>query len=66
MAMLTLLKKLNRDDLDKPRWVDAKSGRAITPHGLRATLGRGEKMLASPVTYLRSPCGLHPVPETPS
>lgn len=37
MAMLTLLKKMNRDDAGKPRWVDSKSGRLITPHGLRAT-----------------------------
>jgi integrase len=37
MAMLTLLKKLNRDRTGKPRWTDPKSGRPITPHGLRAT-----------------------------
>jgi len=37
MAMLTLLKKMNRDSSGKPRWVDPKSSRAITPHGLRAT-----------------------------
>src|ERR1700722_19770629 len=37
MAMLTLLKKVNRDSSGKPRWVDPKSGRSITPHGLRAT-----------------------------
>jgi integrase len=37
MAMLTLLKKMNRDRSGKPRWVDPKSGRPITPHGLRAT-----------------------------
>ena len=37
MAMLTLLKKMNRDGSRKPRWVDPKSGRSITPHGLRAT-----------------------------
>jgi integrase len=37
MAMLALLKKLNQDDTGKPRWVDPKSGRPITPHGLRAT-----------------------------
>ncbi len=39
MAMLTLLKKMNRDAASgKSRWVDPKSGRSITPHGLRATL----------------------------
>jgi integrase len=38
MAMLRLLKDIiNRDDSGKPRWVDPKSGRPITPHGLRAT-----------------------------
>ena len=37
MAMLTLLKKMNRGDSGEPRWIDPKSGRAITPHGLRAT-----------------------------
>lgn len=37
MAMLTLLKKMNRDSSGDPRWVDPKSGRRITPHGLRAT-----------------------------
>ncbi len=37
MAMLGLLKKMNRDESGKPRWVDPKSGRPITPHGLRAT-----------------------------
>jgi integrase len=38
MAMISLLKDLNQDENGKPRWVDPKSGRAITPHGLRATL----------------------------
>ena len=28
---------MNRDTSGKPRWVDPKSGRPITPHGLRAT-----------------------------
>jgi integrase len=37
MAMLSLLKDMNRDQSGKPRWVDPKSGRPITPHGLRAT-----------------------------
>jgi integrase len=37
MAMLGLLKDMNRDESGKPRWVDPKSGRAVTPHGLRAT-----------------------------
>ncbi len=37
MAMLSLLKDMNRDDAGKARWVDPKSGRPITPHGLRAT-----------------------------
>ncbi len=37
MAMLGLLKDMNRDESGKPRWVDPKSGRPITPHGLRAT-----------------------------
>jgi integrase len=37
MAMLALVKKMNRDASGKPRWVDPKSGRPITPHGLRAT-----------------------------
>ena len=34
MAMLTLLKKMNRDKFGKPC---GSSGRPITPHGLRAT-----------------------------
>jgi len=37
MAMLSLLKDMNRDESGKPHWVDPKSGRPITPHGLRAT-----------------------------
>jgi integrase len=37
MAMLSVLKDLNRDESGKPRWVDPKSSRPITPHGLRAT-----------------------------
>jgi integrase len=37
MAMLGLLKHINRDEVGKARWVDPKSGRSITPHGLRAT-----------------------------
>ena len=37
MAMLGLLKDMNRDQAGKPRWVDASSGRPITPHGLRST-----------------------------
>jgi integrase len=35
--MLQVLKDLNRDPSGKPLWVDPKSGRPITPHGLRAT-----------------------------
>jgi integrase len=37
MAMLSVLKDMNRDESGKPRWVDPKSSRPITPHGLRAT-----------------------------
>ena len=37
MAMLGLLKDLNRNQAGKPIWIDPKSGRPITPHGLRAT-----------------------------
>ena len=37
MAMLALLKDMNRGDSGKPRWTDPKSARPITPHGLRAT-----------------------------
>jgi integrase len=37
MAMLGLLKDMNRDASGKPRWVDPQSGRPVTPHGLRAT-----------------------------
>jgi integrase len=37
MAMLSLLKDMNRDESGEPRWVDPKSSRPITPHGLRAT-----------------------------
>jgi integrase len=34
---LSMLKDMNRDQSGEPRWVDPKSGRPITPHGLRAT-----------------------------
>ena len=37
MVMLRLLKDMNRDESGKPRWIDPKGGRPITPHGLRAT-----------------------------
>src|SRR6185369_14593212 len=37
MAMISVLKELNRTEAGEPRWVDPKSGRPITPHGLRAT-----------------------------
>ena len=37
MAMLSVLKDMNYDECGEPRWVDPKSGRPITPHGLRAT-----------------------------
>jgi integrase len=37
MAMLSVLKDMNCDESGEPRWVDPKSGRSVTPHGLRAT-----------------------------
>jgi integrase len=37
MAMLSVLKDMNYDESGEPRWTDPKSGRSITPHGLRAT-----------------------------
>ena len=37
MAMLGLLKDMNQSDTGKAIWVDPRSGRPITPHGLRAT-----------------------------
>lgn len=37
MAMLHLLKDMNGGAHGKPMWVDPKSGRAVTPHGFRAT-----------------------------
>jgi integrase len=37
MAMISVLKDMNRDESGKPLWVDPKSNRPITPHGLRAT-----------------------------
>ena len=37
MAMLSVLKDINRDASGQPIWVDPKSGRQITPHGFRAT-----------------------------
>ena len=37
MAMLGVLKDTNCDETGTPRWTDPKSGRSITPHGLRAT-----------------------------
>ena len=37
MAMLGVLKDMNCDEYGEPRWTDPKSGRPITPHGLRAT-----------------------------
>jgi integrase len=37
MAMLSLSRDVNRNESGKPLWLDLKSGRPITPHGLRAT-----------------------------
>ena len=37
IAMRSVLKDINCDGSGEPRWVDPKSGRSITPHGLRAT-----------------------------
>ena len=37
MAMLSLLKDMNCDESGKPRSIEPKSSRPITPHGLRAT-----------------------------
>ncbi len=37
MAMLSVLKDMNRSESGKPVWVDPRSGRPVTPHGLRAT-----------------------------
>jgi integrase len=37
MAMLSVLKDMNRDEAGEPLWLDPKSHRPITPHGLRAT-----------------------------
>src|SRR6202045_4720596 len=37
MAMLSVLKDVNCDESGEPLRVDPKSGRPITPHGLRAT-----------------------------
>ena len=37
MAMISVMKDMNRAENGKPLWVDPKSGRPITPHGLRAT-----------------------------
>ena len=37
MAMLSVMKDMNRAENGKPLWVDPRSGRPITPHGLRAT-----------------------------
>jgi len=37
IALACALKYMNRDEAGQPRWVDPKSGRPITPHGLRAT-----------------------------
>ena len=35
--MLSVLKDMNCHEFGEPRWTDPKSGRSITPHGLRAT-----------------------------
>ena len=37
MASFSVLKDINCDEAGEPRWTDPKSGRLITPHGLRAT-----------------------------
>ena len=37
MAMLSVLRNLNRTPTGEPLWTDPTSGRPITPHGLRAT-----------------------------
>jgi len=35
--MLSVLKDMNCDESGEPRWIDPKSSRPITRHGLRAT-----------------------------
>ena len=37
MAMLSVLKDMNCHESGEPRWIDPRSSRPITPHGLRAT-----------------------------
>ena len=54
MAFLTLLKRMNAtpkgekpDPNARPRWHDPASGRAITPHGFRATFEIGAEEVAT-------------------
>src|SRR5829696_4917795 len=57
MAMLSALKDMNRDSESKAIWVDPKSGRPITPHGLRATFRTWGEDAAFPRELLEEALG---------
>jgi integrase len=57
LAMLSLLKDMNRDESGDPRWLDPKSGRPITPHGLRATFRTWEEDAGFPRDLLEEALG---------
>jgi len=57
MAMLSALKDMNRDSEGKAIWVDLKSGRPITPHGLRATFRTWGEDAAFPRELLEEALG---------
>jgi integrase len=58
MAMLGVLKDMNQSEFGKPIWVDHRSGRPITPHGLRATFRTWGKMQDLPGSYSKKHLGI--------
>jgi riboflavin synthase alpha subunit len=60
MAMLSVLKDMNCDESGEHRWTDPKSGRSITPHGLRATFRTWGEDAGFPRDLLEESLG-HPI-----
>ena len=57
MAMLSVLKDMNCDEPGESRWIDPKSSRPITPHGLRATFRTWGEDVAFPRDLLEESLG---------
>jgi hypothetical protein len=60
MVMLSVLKDMNYDESGEPRWVDPKSGRPITPHGLRATFRTRANPVRIALLHLALECSQAP------